>query len=692
MPVAERFLADTQIPISVLEAKVAFELLTPTEKKYAHFIARAGWAGSRIVSAQATHHSTDLVDLLLALFTAPETLHTARPHTVDLAQLKTAAGLDDAAWTHLLEYAAVVLHNRGNYKSFGDVKVIPRLSLEAFDRVVEASSSDAAKTIYPRVKDEIFSADPESKLLLGFPAEGHVSGYYFGNVSKEDNDFVQAILEQNDVSSLNTRLAKISETEFEVRVASVDSYIGKTFQKDGKSVTLVFGEFAPHLAKVVENLEKAIPHAANEHQRLMLEAYVRSFRTGSIEDHKDSQRHWIKDIGPTVESNVGFIESYRDPAGVRAEWEAWISIANKEQTKKFNALVEAASDFIPLLPWSAEFEKDTFRRPDFTSLEVVTDAVSSGPPAGINIPNYDDIRMNEGFKNVSFGNIVSGRPTNDKLTFIRDEDKEIYAQFYSETFEVQVGLHELLGHGSGKLLSEETPGQYNFDIENKPISPLTGEPIKTWYKPGETWGSVFKAAAASYEECRAEAVAMHLVLNRQVLDIFGHKDEQESQDVIYISYLSMARAGLIALQFYDPNSKKWGQAHMQARYALLRVFLESGLVHVEVTKEGDLDYLLIHLDRSKIESVGQPAIAKFLQKLQIYKATADAENGLKFYEDSTSVSDEWVAKREIVLKHKQPRKIRIESNTFELENGDILFKEYPASLEGLVESYVERAI
>jgi dipeptidyl-peptidase-3 len=80
----------------------------------------------------------------------------------------------------------------------------------------------------------------------------------------------------------------------------------------------------------------------------------------------------------------------------------------------------------------------------------------------------------------------------------------VYQKYRDSAFEVQVGIHELLGHGTGKLLQETEPGKFNFDVKSPPISPITNKPVSTYYKPGQTWSSVFGTVAASYEEARAE--------------------------------------------------------------------------------------------------------------------------------------------------------------------------------------------
>lgn len=118
---------------------------------------------------------------------------------------------------------------------------------------------------------------------------------------------------------------------------------------------------------------------------------------------------------------------------------------------------------------------------------------------------------------------------------------------------------------------------------------------------------------------------MYLSCEFPVLKIFGFGDGSEdingpAGDVLYASYLSMARAGLASLEMWDPKSQKWGQAHSQARFSILKSFLEAGddFCKLDYTKD-DLSDLTIKLDRSKILTAGRKG--KFYMSLHIEQVT-----------------------------------------------------------------------
>lgn len=272
----------------------------------------------------------------------------------------------------------------GNYKSFGDSKFVPRLEPRQLKALATVSKHTLA--LLEHFKDRIYAGSDVAKLHLGYPSAGHVSAYYPDSldITKEDIAGVSDFLEGKGLLPENTRVQMTSDG-FNVLIASAladpsseQRDVAESAWKldDGKTVKLVFGDYTKEMATIAHHIDEAKKYVANEHQARMMEEYSKSFRTGSLQAFKKSQMAWVQDKGPQVESDIGFIETYRDPHGIRGEWEGFVAMVNKERTKAFGKLVETAPQYIPLLPWGKDFEKDKFLSPDFTSLEVLTFAGS----------------------------------------------------------------------------------------------------------------------------------------------------------------------------------------------------------------------------------------------------------------------------------------------------------------------------
>ena len=114
-----------------------------------------------------------------------------------------------------------------------------------------------------------------------------------------------------------------------------------------------------------------------------------------------------------------------------------------------------------------------------------------------------------------------------KTALVEESEVETFNAHKLPAWRIQITIHELFGHGTSKLLTQKGGGEWNFDIDNRPINPLTGKPITSWYRPGETWTGLFGSLATSLDECRAECVGAYLTADKDLLALFGYTNESE---------------------------------------------------------------------------------------------------------------------------------------------------------------------
>ena len=275
--------------------------------------------------------------------------------------------------------------------------------------------------------------------------------------------------------------------------------------------------------------------------------------------------------------------------------------------------------------------------------------------------------------------------------FVDPSEAETFQRHKFPAYYLWVVLHELLGHGTGKMLVEDPRGKFNFDIDNPPIDPLTSQPIESWYGPGDTWTGRFEDLATTVDECRAELVGAYLMDDKELLSMFGFNDDSEirADDIVYNIYLQLGVDGLRGLQNYNAQNGTWGQAHSQAHFATLKWLLAHGQGFITIKSDQIAGSVTVQVDRTKIITHGKPALGRMLLRLHLYRCTADTVSCRHLYEHLCKVDREHLAWRELVKNQVETPIKFVQANTF-LENNEVILKEYETLNVGIIDSWMER--
>jgi dipeptidyl-peptidase-3 len=197
--------------------------------------------------------------------------------------------------------------------------------------------------LWPQIEKEVFAIDAPYS-VINFPEEGGVTGYFGRNMNKDDLKKVSDFLLQYnkdangkvEVNVLNTRAFKSADGTYIITVGSVDtSKTKRGVEFQGNKFDVVYGEFQAYVKECSDYMKEVLKYAAGETQENMVKKYIEHFESGDIDAHKDSQRHWVKDKGPVVESNIGWIETYIDPTNERGYFEGWVAVVDKPKSAKF---------------------------------------------------------------------------------------------------------------------------------------------------------------------------------------------------------------------------------------------------------------------------------------------------------------------------------------------------------------------
>ncbi len=460
----------------------------------------AALAGRDIYYDQRYRHSLEMRELLEEILTHPQ-------------------GVDPKVLAEIRRYTKLFWINSGPYNNLTARKFVLKCTPEELCAAAHAAVKRPLRSFHEMTSEVISALDALLDRLHGAFFDPDVDPMITQKTPTDGRDILSA-----SANNLYAGVTMADLATFEERYG-LNSRLVRTNGHLVEEIYRIDGRYGDLIARVVRHLQAAVPYAPPATRRA-LEALICFYETGDDADRVTYDVAWVEDQDGPVDTINGFVENYLDARGVKGAWEALVFYVNHEKTDGLRRLAEAAPWFEVRMPWDPRWRRTDVVGVTARAIDVVVETGDAGPVTaiGINLPNDQRIRERHGSKSVSLANINQAYDKSQLPAYRREfcwsEEEVARAEKWgSVASEALTGIHEVLGHGSGRVAEH-----------------LNGQPQLA-----------LKEHYSAVEEARADLVALYFMPDPKIAEV-GLIPAEHQDEVVLAEYESYARNALVQLR------------------------------------------------------------------------------------------------------------------------------------------------
>jgi dipeptidyl-peptidase III len=369
-------------------------------------------------------------------------------------------GIPDAAFAKIRSYALLFWANRGNHNENTGQKFLPSFtSAELQQAALKAqqnggfaspygdlpalATAELVKTELAALDKAFFDAALEPTITAKTPPPG------LDILQASSNTFYRGVTLQDlkgftEKYPLNSRVVKEGGT--------IREQVYRAGTPDGKVPP---GLYAAYLKRANEYLEKA-RRVADPKQAQVIAGLIRFYQTGEPADWLRFGADWVRNDA-TVDFANGFIEVYRDARAAKGSSQSFVTVTDARVTDAMVKLAQNAAYFEQRAPWDDKYKKKAFQPPVVKAVEVLIETGDFHVTTiGDNLPNENEIHEMYGTKNfllLGSSHALSAAGGDKMLREFAASKEEIARGDATgeEPEDLLTAMHEVIGHGSGKL-------------------------------------------------------------------------------------------------------------------------------------------------------------------------------------------------------------------------------------------------